>query len=106
MKKIFILLTTLSSMTFVNISVITNAQNRILKLTGTVDRVWDDGFILKTKHKNITVDSWDLCGDNTFRYLSEGDLLVVRGEYEGGEFDTFSLENSNKQKICPGRYRD
>ena len=39
-------------------------------------------------------------GDNTARHVSVGNRLVVTGEYERGEFDAFSIENSYQEKIC------
>ena len=50
--------------------------------------------------RRVRVDSWDVCGDNTPRHVSVDDRLVVTGEYERGEFDAFSIENSYQEKIC------
>lgn len=68
--------------------------------TGNVERVWEDGFVLNTEQRRITVDSWDVCGDNTPRHVSVGDRLVVTGEFDLTEFDAFSIENSERENIC------
>lgn len=70
------------------------------QFTGNVERVWEDGFTLNAENRRITVDSWDVCGDNTARHVSVGDRLVVTGEFEGGEFDAFSIQNSNQNNVC------
>ncbi|NJL20271.1 MAG: hypothetical protein HC895_04660 [Leptolyngbyaceae cyanobacterium SM1_3_5] len=59
--------------------------------TGTVERVWEDGFRLNTGDRTLTVDSWDVYGDNTPRHVSVGDRVTITGEFEDGEFDAFSI---------------
>ncbi|MBD2093393.1 hypothetical protein H6F67_26460 [Microcoleus sp. FACHB-1515] len=68
--------------------------------TGTVQRVWEDGFSLNTGGRTLSVDSWDLCGDFTARHISVGDRLTITGEFEGGEFDAFSITNPNGAAVC------
>ena len=68
--------------------------------TGTVERVWEDGFRLNTGDRTLTVDSWDLCGDFTANYVAVGDRLTVTGEFEGGEFDAFSIATSDGTSLC------
>lgn len=58
---------------------------------GTVERVWEDGFRLNTGDRTFRVDSWDLYGDRTPQFISVGDSITVTGEFEGGEFDAFSI---------------
>lgn len=60
-------------------------------LTGIVQRVWEDGFQLQTGNRVVIVDSWDIYGDNTPRWVQKGEQVTVTGEYEGGEFDAFSI---------------
>ncbi len=56
-------------------------------LTGTVERVWEDGFRLNTDSGAVRVDSWDLFGDNTRAKVLVGTRVSVTGEMSGGEFD-------------------
>lgn len=59
--------------------------------TGTVERVWEDGFRLDTGDRTLRVDSWDVYGDNTHRNITVGDRITVTGEFDGREFDAFSI---------------
>jgi hypothetical protein len=68
-----------------------SAQASRTSYSGTVERVWEDGFQINTGDRSMRVDSWDLYGDNTRRFISEGDQITVVGEFEGGEFDAFSI---------------
>ena len=67
---------------------------------GTVGRVWDDGFQLHTGARRITVDAYDLCGDNTYRRIAVGEQLRVTGAFEGGEFDAFTLLRADGRSVC------
>ena len=73
-----------------SITSIAQAQGNLF--SGTVERVWEDGFRLKTEGHSLTVDSWDLCGDYTALKLSEGDRVTVDGEFDDREFDAFSIK--------------
>jgi hypothetical protein len=68
--------------------------------SGTVGRVWEDGFLLSTGSRNITVDSYDICGDFTARHVAAGDRVTITGEFEGGEFDAFSIVKGNGAAVC------
>ncbi len=99
MKKIgLISFTFLSLGSAIAVNLPVRAQNNTF--TGSVERVWEDGFILRTNERSITVDSWDVCGDNTTQHISVGDRLVVSGEFDEGEFDAFSITNNNNEKLC------
>lgn len=67
--------------------------------SGTVERVWEDGFRLNTGDRSVRVDSWDVYGDNTARNLSKGDRITVNGEFEGGKFDAFSITKSDDVEV-------
>lgn len=70
-------------------------------LTGTVQRVWEDGFRLQTaRNRRFRVDSYDICGDNTKSALSVGERVTVTGEFEDGEFDAFSIVRANGTSVC------
>ncbi|MBE9098362.1 hypothetical protein [Vacuolonema iberomarrocanum] len=69
-------------------------------LTGTVERVWEDGFEVNTGDRTVRVDAWDLCGDNTQQSVSVGDELTVEGEFDDGEFDASAITNVNDDNIC------
>lgn len=60
-------------------------------LTGTVERVWEDGFRLNTGGRAVTVDTWDVFGDNTRNWVSVGQRVSVSGEMSGGEFDAIAV---------------
>ena len=85
---------------FVTASLTPIAQARGNSFSGTVERVWEDGFRLKTQERSLRVDSWDVCGDNTSRNLSRGDQVTVDGEFDGGEFDAFSITKEDDVKVC------
>ncbi len=68
--------------------------------TGTVERVWEDGFRLNTGDRTLRVDSWDVCGDFTANHVVVGDRLTVAGEFDGGEFDAFSITNNSGTAVC------
>lgn len=75
------------------------AQAQGNSFSGTVERVWEDGFRLRTEGRTLTVDSWDVCGDNTSRNLSRGDQVTVNGEFDGREFDAFSITRGDGE-VC------
>ncbi len=83
-----------------NLSQKTVSETGKSTFTGKVERVWEDGFILSTPSRKITVDSWDICGDNTEKKVSVGERLTVTGVFENREFDAFSITNTNQQNIC------
>lgn len=68
--------------------------------SGTIQRVWEDGFRLQSENRGITVDSWDVCGDHTTRHLSAGEQVTVVGEFEMGEFDAFSITKADGVAVC------
>lgn len=37
------------------------------------------------------IDTWDVCGDNTISYVPAGDLITITSEFDGGEFDAFTI---------------
>ncbi|MGJ3245665.1 MAG: hypothetical protein ACFE0I_06260 [Elainellaceae cyanobacterium] len=76
------------------------AQASGTAFTGTVERVWEDGLQLNTGNRTLRVDSWDVCGDFTANHVSVGDRLTVTGEFDGGEFDAFSLTDSDGSAVC------
>ncbi|MGF1518787.1 MAG: hypothetical protein ACFCVB_13425 [Nodosilinea sp.] len=59
--------------------------------SGTVERVWEDGFQLNTGDRTLRVDTWDVYGDNTASYVSVGDRITMTGEFENGEFDASTV---------------
>jgi hypothetical protein len=62
--------------------------------TGTVERVWEDGFRLNTGDRTLKVDTWDLYGDNTPQHVKTGDRVTISGEFDDGEFDASSITNA------------
>ena len=65
--------------------------------TGTVERVWEDGFRLKTGDRTLWVDARDLYGDNTPGNIAVGDQITVTGEFERIEFDALSIKTADHQ---------
>jgi hypothetical protein len=76
------------------------AQMQNGALTGTVERVWEDGFSINTGDRTVRVDAWGVCGDNTQQNVSVGDELTVGGEFSGGEFDASTITNPSGEDIC------
>ncbi|MDB9524678.1 hypothetical protein PN498_01645 [Oscillatoria sp. CS-180] len=68
--------------------------------TGNVQQVWEDGLRLETSDRILRVDTWEVCGDNTVQYVAEGDIVTLTGEFEGNEFDAFSLTSANDEQVC------
>ncbi|MEQ9551318.1 MAG: DUF5666 domain-containing protein [Coleofasciculus sp. G3-WIS-01] len=62
--------------------------------TGTVERVWEDGFRLRSGDRSFKVDTWELYGDNTAEHIQTGDRVTISGEFENGEFDANSLTDA------------
>lgn len=62
--------------------------------TGTVKQVWEDGFHLKAGDQMLRVDAWEVYGDYTAGQLEVGDRITITGEFEGLEFDAFSITDS------------
>ena len=75
-------------------------QARGSSFSGTIEKVWEDGFRLKTEEHSLKVDSWDVFGDNTSGNLSKGDVVTVDGEFDGGEFDAFSITKEDNIRVC------
>ncbi|MGH1396268.1 MAG: hypothetical protein ACRAVC_19885 [Trichormus sp.] len=76
------------------------AQNQGNSFSGRVQRVWEDGFRLNTNGRSITVDTYDICGDNTTKHISAGDQVTVTGEFDGGEFDASSVTKASGTSVC------
>lgn len=95
----------LSGLTVVSVMSRVQAQQSG-SFTGTVQRVWEDGFSSNTGNRTLRVDSWDLCGDFTANHIRVGDRLTVTGEFEGGEFDAFSITESDGARVCPEELTD
>ena len=68
--------------------------------SGTVERVWEDGFRLNTGDRAFRVDSWDVCGDNTTNHLLADQQVNVSGEFSGLEFDAFSVTDQEGNPVC------
>ncbi|MDA0866691.1 MAG: hypothetical protein O2890_09770, partial [Cyanobacteria bacterium] len=51
---------------------ISYAQTAQTVQTGTVERVWEDGFRLNTGDRTFTVDAWDVYGDATASHVAVG----------------------------------
>jgi hypothetical protein len=70
-------------------------------LTGTVQRVWKDGFRINTGDRTVTVSAWDVCGDNTRQNVSVGDELTVEGIPSFRDFDASAITNAQGENVCP-----
>ena len=68
------------------------ASHALSTYTGTIEKVWEDGFYLNTTDDaTLRVDSWDVFGDHTASQLAVGDQIIMTGEFEWFEFDAFSI---------------
>ncbi|NJL46162.1 MAG: hypothetical protein HC922_11570 [Leptolyngbyaceae cyanobacterium SM2_3_12] len=77
------------------------SNGQIGSLTGAVTRVWEDGFEFNTGDRSVTVDAWDVCGDNTQQNLAVGDELTLEGEFSNLEFDASVITNAQGEQVCP-----
>ncbi|NJL36573.1 MAG: hypothetical protein HC840_08995 [Leptolyngbyaceae cyanobacterium RM2_2_4] len=100
MKLFTAALITLTGLTIVSVMFNAYAQQGN-SFTGTVQRIWEDGFRLNTGDRTLRVDTWDVYGDSTASHVSVGDQLTVTGEFDGGEFDASSITNPNGAAVCP-----
>ncbi|MBE9086360.1 hypothetical protein IQ278_30425 [Tolypothrix sp. LEGE 11397] len=95
---------TVTSLVFLGFLVLgdlpTMAGNQSSSFSGPVRQVWEDGFRLNSNGRSITVDTYDICGDNTSSHISVGDQVTVRGEFDEGEFDAFSVTKANGKRAC------
>lgn len=62
MKTTLTVFAFMSAVFFVSGCEVSHAQDTIF--SGTVNRVWGDGFQLNSGDRSITVNSYDICGDN------------------------------------------
>jgi hypothetical protein len=70
-------------------------------LTGSVERVWEDGFQLNTSDGSTRVDAWEVCGDGTAQSIAVGDDLTVAGNSSALEFDATAITNAAGEAVCP-----
>ena len=85
----------LGSLTAVDLLLTAQAQQQGT-FTGTVQRVWEDGFRLDTGDRTLRVDAWEIHGDATARHIAVGDQITVSGEFSGREFDAASISPDSK----------
>ena len=60
-------------------------------ITGTVERVWEDGLSLNTGDRTVTVDTWDIYGDDTPNHVTVGSCVTITGDFDIREFDADTL---------------
>ncbi|MBF2077450.1 MAG: hypothetical protein IGR76_02745 [Synechococcales cyanobacterium T60_A2020_003] len=99
MKLLTAMLMTVGGLTVVSMVSTVHAQQNG-SFTGTVERVWEDGFRLNTGDRTLRIDSWYVCRDSTASAIAVGDRLTVTGEFEWGEFDAFSITTTNGESLC------
>ena len=75
-------------------------QAQTTTYSGTVERVWEDGFRLDTGDRTLRVDSWDVYGDNTANNIAVGETISVTGEFAGREFDAFSITRPGEESAA------
>ena len=66
--------------------------------TGTVERVWEDGFRLHTGDQTLWVNASDLCGEKLPDNIAVGDRVSVTGEFGRIEFDASSITDSTPSR--------
>ena len=67
--------------------------------TGTVERVWDDGFRLHTGDQTLWVDASDLYGKNTPGNIAVGDQVSVTGKFGRIEFNASAIADATTLSI-------
>ena len=98
MRRIAILgLISVSALSIVAVPRMSQAQTTTY--SGTVERVWEDGFRLDTGDRTLRVDSWDVYGDNTASNIAVGETISVTGEFAGREFDAFSITRPGEDSV-------
>lgn len=99
MRRIAILsLLSVSALAVVAVPRISQAQTTTY--SGTVERVWEDGFRLDTGDRTLRVDSWDVYGDNTASNIEVGETISVTGEFSGRDFDAFSITRPDEDSTA------
>ena len=98
MKRLIVFSTILAGLAVYGAAVNVRAQES--SFSGTVTRVWEDGLRLDTGDRTLVVDTWALCGDATEGSVAEGDQLTLTGEFDGREFDVFSIANAENAAVC------
>ena len=88
---------TISVAGLVSVALLPRLSYAQITYTGIVERVWEDGFRLDVDDRNLRVDAWNVYGDNTPNHIVVGDSITVTGEFDGGEFDAFSITNANAE---------
>ena len=83
---------------FVTVSAM--AERQETAFDGSVQRVWEDGFRLESGDRTLTVDTWTLCGDRTVQELAPGEQVSLVGEFDGREFDAFTVTKADGTLLC------
>ena len=66
--------------------------------TGTVERVWEDGFRLQTSGHTLWVDASGLRGENLPKNIAIGDRVSVTGRLGRIEFDASSITDATASR--------
>ena len=66
--------------------------------TGTVERVWEDGFRLHTADQTLWVDASNLYADNTLGNIAVGDQVSVTGKFSRIEFDASAISDATPSR--------
>ena len=66
--------------------------------TGTVERVWEDGFRLHTGDQVLWVDASDLCVVNLPDDIAVGDQVSVTGKFGRIEFDASAISEATPSR--------
>ena len=66
--------------------------------TGTVGRVWEDGFRLHTGNQTLWVDASNLSTDNTSGNIAVGDQVSVTGQFGRIEFDASAISDTTPSR--------
>jgi preprotein translocase subunit YajC len=70
---------------------------------GTVGRVWEDGLTLNLDDGgSMRVDTWDVCGDNTARNITAGDVITVYADRDLASYDAWRILDADGQPVCAG----
>lgn len=68
---------------------------------GIVSRVSRDGLTLDVDGGgSVRFDTWSVCGDNTSRFISTGDRLVVYGDRDLFDYEAWRILDQNGDPAC------
>lgn len=70
--------------------------------TGTVERVWEDGFRLVTAQgQSYQVNAWEVCGNQVRRHIGRGNTVTVYGGRTVLGINAWRITDARGRPACP-----